>query len=216
MNPKNTRLTDLIRDWRNNGAPEQEGFSWYRSKPKWAKLAQDFDVDIGDFPEFIDRQFLWTLSSRSDSAKTTFLAIMIWGYGDIGYGPYRVRHMFASPGFEASIEKVKGLCKSRRTLEAYRSLMKSNISQLGPSFGTKVLTFFHEQRYAPAILDSIVAWWLNQYAPELSQGSPVHADRWNDGVFEAYNNWITKLSISYDIPGCSLEELIFNDGYSSR
>lgn len=209
------RLDSLVRDWRANGSPNQEGFPWDLSKAKWAQLADEFDVDINEFPDLIDRQFLWNIAASTAPATSSFLAVMIWGYGDIGYGPHRVRQMFQSAGFANSIETVKSKCRDGQTLEAYEVLRTSRIRQLGPSFGSKVLTFFHAPGTAPAILDSIVAIWLNEHVPKLLGDKKVNAETWNLQTYARYIDWLQAVSAAYKISPCSLEQLIFTDGYDS-
>ena len=215
MQPPKERLETLVNEWKSIGLPDQEGFPWLLSKPKWDELASDFNVNIEEFPELIDRQFLWKLSSSSAPAQVAFLAVMIWGYGDIGYGPYRVRQMFESEGFEQSLELVKALCHKGETLEAYKALKDSRIRQLGPSFGSKVLTFFHEPQSAPPIMDSIVADWLKKHAPDLHWVRKVNAETWNLSTYESYLKWISDASVIYQVTPCSLELLIFTDGYGA-
>lgn len=215
MQNESRRLNQLVNDWRDNGSPEQEAFPWAISKPKWTQLAEEFSVDASGFPEMIDRQYLWTLSSGPAPVKSSFLAIMIWGYGDIGYGPHRVRQMFESKGFEPSMQIVKELCRDGDSIEAYKAIKSSKIRQLGPSFGSKVLTFFHASDSAPAILDSIVALWINEHAPGVFGSKGVNAETWSVGTYERYIDWMSELSDEFQIPACTLEQLIFTDGYSS-
>lgn len=215
MQPENLRLHKLVSQWRSEGSPEQEAFPWHVSKPKWVQLAEEFHVNIDDFPDLIDRQFLWGLSSSAAPVRSLFLAVMIWGYGDIGYGAHRVRQMYESKGFDDSIQLVKNLCVEGQSLEAYKTLQKSKIRQLGPSFGSKVLTFFHPSERAPAILDSIVARWLNENALNDFGAKGVNAEIWNPRTYERYINWMNDLSTEFQVPASTLELLIFTDGYNS-
>lgn len=209
------RLDALVNQWRADGSPDQEGFPWDLSKPKWIQLAEEFHVDISEFPDLIDRQYLWNISASTASAQRSFLAVMIWGYGDIGYGPHRVRQMFQSPGFANSVEFLRSKCRDGLTLEAYEFIKNSRIRQLGPSFGSKILTFFHASDSAPAILDSIVSKWLNKYIPSLLGDKKVNAETWNAQTYKHYIGWMQEVSDAYGISACSLEQLIFTDGYGS-
>lgn len=172
-------------------------------------------MNISEFPDLIDRQFLWNISASTASAQSSFLAVMIWGYGDIGYGTHRVRQMFNSSGFANSIGLVKSMCRDGQTLEAYELLKKSGIRQLGPSFGSKVLTFFHDRESAPAILDSIVAKWINGHVPGLLGDKNVNAEIWNVQTYDRYIRWTKATSDVYEIHPCSLEQVIFTDIYGS-
>jgi hypothetical protein len=203
-----------VKEWRDNGSPDQEAFPWQSSKPKWSQLANDFQITIDDFPSLLDRNFLWNLSSSSAPVLSKFLGVMIWGYGDIGYGPHRVRKMYESDGFENSIQMVKNLCDSNQTIEAYRFLKDSRIRQLGPSFGSKVLTFFHSPYNAPAILDSIVAKWLNENAPYHFGSQGINTETWNVSKYDRYTSWINDVAYDFEVTACTIEQLIFSDQYS--
>lgn len=214
MGATNSRLESLIDAWRMAGSPDQEAFPWPRSKNKWQALADDFDVKINDLPDLIDRQFLWSLNMIGAPVEKVFLAVMIWGYGDIGYGPFRVRQMFESPNFVQSLKNTRDLCEEGQPIQAYTSLKNSNIRQLGPAFGTKVLSFLHEPDRAPAILDSVVARWCNKHALKQLGGTPINAEVWSPRTYERYMSWVTDLAVRYGISASTFEQLIFEDEYA--
>ena len=215
MGVTTSRLEAVIDAWRLEGSPEQEAFPWARSKHTWQTLADDFGVNIDDLPDLIDRQFLWSLSSTDVAVEKIFLAVMIWGYGDIGYGPYRVRQMFESPNFIEGLSAARELCTNRQILEAYACLKKSKIRQLGPSFGTKALAFFHDRNESPAILDSVVAMWCNKHAVDYLGEAALNAEVWNLKTYTRYMSWISDMSISHGLSASSIEQLIFADQYAT-
>jgi hypothetical protein len=214
MKKTNLRLDNLIQTWRDLGSPDQEAFPWSRSKENWQKLADDFSVDISSFPALIDRNFIWKLNRNGAAPETVFLAVMVWGYGDIGYGPHRVRQMFQSPNFFISLAKVRDLCRNRRLEEAYSALKSAKIRQLGPSFGTKVLTFFHDPKDAPAILDSVVGKWCNRNVHFAQVPSGLIIETWNLNSYLHYQRWISEMSDAHEVSVCSIEQIIFEDEYS--
>ena len=214
MNETNERLEALVQTWRKKGSPDQEAFGWSRSKAKWQDLAHEFNVDISSFPEMIDRNFIWQLNKSSAPAEMVFIAVMIWGYGDIGYGPHRVRQMFQSPNFLPSLVKVRALCKSRKYSEAYSQLKSAKIRQLGPSFGTKVLTFYHDPKHAPAILDSVVSKWCSRHVKDGPIAGGLTIETWSLTTYDRYQEWMSDLSRFHGVPICSIEQIIFEDEYS--
>jgi hypothetical protein len=216
MSRSDDRLEQLVEAWRAKGSPDQEGFPWGRSKSSWESLAHDFDLDIADFPELIDRLFLWSLNASNVSVHKIFLAVMIWGYGDIGYGPHRVRQMFESQYFVRGLEEARAHCLSGQFLDAYRCLKNSKIRQLGPAFGTKALSFFHERNGAPAILDSVVARWCNKHALQSLGELGIKAEVWSPRTYERFLGWMGDMSSVYGLPASTLEQLIFEDEYSDR
>lgn len=216
MSKSKKRIDILVEEWQNVGEPDQEAFPWSRSRAKWQELADDFGIDISDFPDLIDRGYLWWLNSTGTPVERVFLAVMIWGYGDIGYGPHRVRQMFNSPNFIDSLCKVRASCEKSQFLEAYAILKNSKIRQLGPAFGTKVLAFFHQKNGAPPILDSVVAKWCNRHAAKELGPSGLNAEVWNLETYERYITWIYSVSQAKRVAMCSLEQLMFEDEYSSN
>jgi hypothetical protein len=164
----------------------------------------------------IDRGYLWSLSSGGAPIEKVFLAVMIWGYGEIGYGPHRVKQMFESANFMKSISQASNDCQEGRILAAYLTLKKANIRQLGPAFGTKVLTFFHERTGAPAILDSVVATWCNTHALDDLGGAPLDPTVWSGLTYSRYMTWMQRQSDAHRLPVCTIEQLIFEDEYRSK
>lgn len=215
MGGTTNRLEALIDAWRMQGSPEQESFPWARSRYAWQALGDDFGIKIDYIPDLIDRQFLWSLNATQVPVEKIFLAVMIWGYGDIGYGPFRVRQMFESPNFVDAISTARDLCSNHQILDAYACLKESKIRQLGPSFGTKALAFFHDRNDGPAILDSVVAKWCNKYARDYLGEVPINAEVWSLKTYSRYMAWITKMSTSHSLPASSIEQLIFSDGYTT-
>ena len=213
MNKAQKRIDILVEDWRSIGEPDQEAFPWSRSRTKWQALADDFGIDISDFPVLIDRGFIWRLNSTKEPVERVFFAVMVWGYGDIGYGPHRVRQMYDSPNFIKSLCEAREACEKSQFLEAYAILKNSKIRQLGPAFGTKVLAFFHERNGAPAILDSVIAKWCNRHALEELGPSGLNSEVWNLETYERYITWIQSISEAKRVPMCTLEQLMFEDEY---
>lgn len=84
----NQRLVSLVTKWKEDGSPKQEGFDWVSNKNNWLKA---FPVDIEFFsglPRRIDRAAVRDICQTSKfSIREKFLAVMVWGYGDRGYGP---------------------------------------------------------------------------------------------------------------------------------
>lgn len=213
MDEKTSRMGELILDWRRRGSPEQEAFPWGRSKQAWGELASDFRIELADFPDMLDRRFLWSLNEAAVPAEQVFLAVMIWGYGDIGYGPYRVRQMLESPRFIQNVSLARELCSEGKVLDAYVCLQQSKIRQLGPAFGTKVLVFFHKRDEGPAILDSVVAKWWNKHLQDFQSENGINAEVWNVRTYSRYMTWVTKMSTLFGLPASSIEQLMFEDGY---
>lgn len=86
-----------------------------------------------------------------------FLACMVWGYGTVGYGPYRTERMFLTPGRVAILTRIRNAVRRGDLPTAYR---EAHIDYCGPPFFTKFFYFLglaFESRPRPLILDSRVS-----------------------------------------------------------
>ncbi|GAA0954762.1 hypothetical protein GCM10009554_61010 [Kribbella koreensis] len=139
-----------------------------------------------------------------------FLAAMVWGYGRIGYGPYR------TAGVLAGTDRAAGLLLA--TLQVTRTgggeagfthLAQNRLKGFGVAFATKYLYFCVADRQTVAqapIMDSIVCNWLARFAGWRPRTEWVVGDyqRYCDQV----RSWSTQLE---ELPG-TIEYLIFAGG----
>lgn len=87
---------------------------------------------------------------------TFFFAVMIWGFGMTGYGPWRTEQMFKSKGFAKQFTDIRDAIAKGKIIEAYKA---AKIDQCGPAFFTKVFYFLglvFGRTPLPLILDSRV------------------------------------------------------------
>jgi hypothetical protein len=94
---------------------------------------------------------------------------MAWGYGRVGYGPYRVHRVLETTLDAGSIlQSAAGELGSGGPVRAYVLLGEHGAARLpglGPAFGTKFLYFCSPSGASPAlILDRLVADWLREHA----------------------------------------------------
>lgn len=103
--------------------------------------------------------------ARQAELRRFFTLVMIWGYGKVGTGPWRVAQMIASPGFPQILCRVGEECYRGLFLKAYGTLI-ANIKRLGPAFASKYLYFFCRNINAqvkPLIFDSVVVRTLRTF-----------------------------------------------------
>ena len=96
--------------------------------------------------------------ARQAELRRFFILVMIWGYGNVGTGPWRVAQMIASPNFPQILCRVGEECYYGLYLKAYDTLI-ANINRLGPAFASKYLYFFCKNfstQVKPLIYDSVV------------------------------------------------------------
>ena len=209
---ENERLVALHKSWVSEGSKPQESFAWARSVNNWKRDLGSHSRFIQDLPGALDRTFLRKLvADDSVSNVEKFLAIMIWGYGDLGYGSFRVKKMVNSPGFSEKVTQVYESCQRGEVLEAYLYLSKNRIEQLGPAFGTKLICFFTPREFVAPIYDSFISKWMEKHAKNAFLGQSTSSEVWSKSIFTSYLAWVdfhvSKLNCFSD----DLELLMFRD-----
>jgi hypothetical protein len=206
-----SELSKLVAEWVDAGKAEQESFDWSRSQKKWARTFFDHSDFILGLPPRIDRKFVRSIMESDVSIADKFLTVMIWGYGDIGYGPYRVNRMLESSEFETKISKSYEIAQSGTPLLAYDYLSKNRIQLLGPSFGTKWISFATPKNNPAPIYDSFIAKWIDIFASDEFNGVSTNPENWNLKTYTAYYHWLKKMEAKFAIGADTLEYIIFTN-----
>jgi len=175
---------------------------------------QDF---LDSLPDYIDRAETTRHAREADtpnSAVRAFIATMIWGYGPVGYGPYRtVRVLRENPDAAERLAAVARIARHEGGLAAFTAIAAQPLRYLGVAFGTKYLYFCtaasaDKPGIAP-VLDAVVRRWLAAHA-DLR----LNIDTWHAADYKRYldalETWLALLSL----PADTIEELIFRDGVS--
>ncbi|WP_299305887.1 hypothetical protein [uncultured Brachybacterium sp.] len=173
--------------------------------------AKSTDASTGDRPR-IGRQLAAELAAsdalhteNGQEAKkavvTAFLASMIWGYGMVGYGPYRTQRVLTRNGTvhdEIVIDQLRGVADMVRSeggvaaFEHIANIRRSNrsyLKYLGPAFGTKFIYFLSKASgiVTTPVMDSVVTGWLQRNAP----GAGTFNLSWWDA--ESYTRYVALL-----------------------
>ena len=144
-------------------------------------------------------------------AKQGFLVVMAWGYGRVGYGPFRVRRLLdAASGAGATLQAAASALREAGPVAAYAQLGDRGVGKLaglGPAFGTKFLYFCSHSGDRPAlILDRLMAGWLRDNA-----GLAVNEVRWSASAYDRYltsmYGWANRLAVAAE----ELEMCIFSE-----
>jgi hypothetical protein len=144
-------------------------------------------------------------------AQRAFLTVMAWGYGQVGYGPFRVRRLLeATPDADAQLQAAACKLAEHGPVEAYALLGDHGaprLARLGPAFGTKFLYFCSPAGSQPAlILDRLVAAWLR-----ANTGLSLNETRWSVSTYKRYLQtmfgWADELNATAD----KIETCIFAD-----
>jgi hypothetical protein len=163
-------------------------------------------------PLQIDREVVRAIceSSKYDIIEK-FLAVMVWGYGDRGYGPYRVGVMLSQPHTKKVLKRVFEIAQNGEPKDAYLFLMENRIRILGPSFGTKFLSFCTPRKIGAPIYDSLVGQWVSKYASKDFQGVSTNPENWNAKTYFAYWDWVKKHSEHFQCFPDEIEMVLFRD-----
>ena len=211
----NSYLFNLIDDWKSIGSPDQEGFDWTSSKENWVKSFPSDAVFIEKLPSLIDRiEVRRICESTKYSIREKFLAVMVWGYGDRGYGPYRVSQMLEQSNALDILEATFKLCQLGDPKGAYDFLRLNRVRILGPSYSSKFITFCTPREVGAPIYDSFIALWVEQFAKNDFENVPTTAERWNSKTYFKYWDWIKAHALELDCYPDELELVIFRDAES--
>ena len=204
-------LRQVVGEWRAAGSPPQPGTLWPR------------DLWLTDLPQHADLfRGLPTLLARADvraacagaaddanSAERAFVAVMVWGFGSVGYSRFRTANMLLTPHAPDRLLAVAQTLATAGPIAAYRCLADRSdcgVDGLGPSFGTKFLYFCQPSgaETTALILDKLVSDWILENAGLALQPQP-----WSDRRYEAYlrqmHAWANELECAPD----EVEQCIF-------
>jgi hypothetical protein len=146
----------------------------------------------------------------ADAARA-FLTVMAWGYGQVGYGPFRVRRLLdGTAAADAQLQAAAGMLSEGGPVKGYAFLGDNGVprlARLGPAFGTKFLYFCSPADGRPAlILDRLVAAWLRENA-DLS----LNEARWSVLTYERYLQTMFGWAGELDVAADELEARIFSE-----
>jgi len=148
--------------------------SWLRQLPEHEEFLSGLQQDaLGRR----DGVALMREVDSEDSAVQAFLIPMIWGYGPVGYGPYRSRRVLDSFKASARLLEVARIAQTEGGLDAFnhiqlqRSTQRDYLKYLGPAFGTKYLYFLTAAVDAvetTPVMDVVVWRWFRKHVPTTS------------------------------------------------
>jgi hypothetical protein len=208
----NAKLERLVRDWQSEGSPEQEAFNWVASRHNWLKA---FPVEarfIQNLPESVDRKIVREVcQSKTHGIREKFLAAMIWGYGNRGYGPYRVTQMLGQSNAEEVLLRVYEMCNAGQPKDSYDFLKKNRIRILGPSYGSKFMSFCTPRGIGAPIFDSLISMWIKSHASQEFSGFSTSSETWNPKTYNRYWDWVKHHSDSLGCYPDQVELVLFRD-----
>jgi hypothetical protein len=211
----NQHLSKLISRWQVEGQPPQETFNWSVSKNNWIRT-------FPSFSEFLENKVPLDLGrtevraifeNRQIDIAQKFLVSMIWGYGNIGYGPYRVNLMLSQKNAIEILNHAYTVASEGLPKDAYVYLKENRIKILGPSFGTKYLSFCAPREVGAPIYDSYVCLWISKYAKKEFSSISLNPQTWNGKTYSAYWDWIKIHAEAFDCYPDEVEFVLFDDSF---
>lgn len=207
-------LRDLMR---RRGRRRQAPMDWARSRDAWTTQFPQESM-IRRLPNALDREAVRDAcgdATRSEeAAKDAFLATMAWGYGEVGYGPWRAAQALSDPAAGRKLLRVVRSSHDDGPLAAYRRMKTDcRLKRIGPAFGTKFL-YFIDPRTRPVralILDRLVADWLGRHVNY--QVNPVP---WSPAAYGTYldrmHEWAEALGVAADELECAIFSEMADEG----
>lgn len=204
------RLRTLVDEWRSAGSPEQDGIAWPRQRwaARFPSYAQTFEALPTRLSRPVVRRACRDAAASPITAECAFLTVMAWGYGRVGYGPYRVRRVLKTTRDTALIlQSAAGELTRGGPVRAYARLGDHGVARLpglGPAFGTKFLYFCSPPGDPALILDRLVADWLGEHA-----GLRLNQIRWSASTYLRYLTAMAGWADEMALPADKLEACIF-------
>jgi hypothetical protein len=183
--------------------------TWERQLGKMA-VWQQFRSEIPT--DSITRGDLFAMAREADAAErlqVLFVASMVWGYGMVGYGPWRTRAALEAPQLGEQLEMLADKLLSGDLVGACRAV---SIPRVGLAFYTKLFYFLcrgRVQRF-PLILDTVL---MNAFEQLLGldvspyakvtrkEGNVTSVRAWGEGYqryVEQMHDWADALDCSAD------------------
>ena len=211
----NKNLAKLVENWKANGSLQQEGFDWSNNRNKWIKAFPRETKLISALPDEIDRGEVRRIcNSKKYTVSQKFLAVMVWGYGDRGYGPYRVTQMMEQHHAVEVLSEAFELCQRGDAKGAYEFLSKNRIRILGPSYGSKFITFCTPRDIGAPIYDSLIAMWVKEFAAKEFLGVTTSSESWNLKTYSRYWDWVKEHADELECYPDEIELVLFRDAES--
>lgn len=225
MNTPDALITTYKR-WQKAGRPTQIPSKWnQKSWTNQLKRYEDFFDRLKGDP--IDRKQAVQLSpvvTDEEEAVQVFLLAMLWGYGLVGYGPFRTRRILDRPEAAAELLEVAEVAQRNGGLAAFQLIAdrrnggaSSFLKWLGPAFGTKYIYFLTAKSnpHEPApVMDAVVYRWFCKHAPTRK----IRVDYWHPESYERFldslKEWALDISQRFgqEFRIDDVEYLIFAEG----
>lgn len=217
-------LIETFNRWQDARRPSQVRSSW--RVEAWAKQMPEHETFLKSLREgSIGREDCINLIGKvtdEESAIQAFLLAMIWGYGPVGYGPYRTHRVLAEPKTPGRLLEVAQVAQSSGGLAAFNHISmerkkdRSFLKFLGPAFGTKYIYFLTAAITSvetTPVMDAVVRGWFRKNVANVS----LNVIEWRGESYRVFldhlRNWARELGEGKDFIELDVVEyLIFASG----
>jgi hypothetical protein len=208
----NNKLSFLVSDWQAAGSQGQDKFNWSSRKQNWKSTFPKEAKFINKLPDEIGREDVRAICESSENSLTEkFLTVMIWGFGDRGYGPYRVSRMLGQENTNHALMQAYEFCLNGKPKSAYEFLSLNRVYMLGPSYGTKFINFCVPRDVGAPIYDSLISMWVNEFAFKEFQQVGTSSTRWNLSTYSRFWDWVKIHSEHFQCFPDEIELVLFRD-----
>lgn len=209
------RLRAAVELWVQRGCPPQAGIPWPRDR--WIAFFPDRHQLWIALPDQLRRADVTAAAAGADQteaeALTAFLVAMAWGYGNVGYGPWRVQRCLSTDRAAGRLLEAARTAVKKGPVAGYAALGgQDRLTGLGPAFGTKFLYFVSKASSTPValIFDRLVAGWLRDHAALRINPVTWHLPNYRH-YLETVGVWADELKVAAD----DVELCIFRDAAGS-
>lgn len=161
-------LEKAVLQWKAAGGNEQPPSHW--SPARWQSRFPEQIQHLSALPQPISRADVTAhciaAPEGPEQATKAFIAAMIWGYGTVGYGPYRTKRVFIEN--DSAGETLATAARIARdeggpAAFAWLAQPQHRLRYLGVAFATKYLFFCAAggQGQPALVLDRLVREWMS-------------------------------------------------------
>lgn len=203
-------LRSLAQRWDTAGRPQQSAIAWPRAG--WTASFPENDALWVRLAERLGRDHVRAIAASAATGEAAafeaFMASMAWGYGNVGYGPWRTRRILnANRDAGARLRRAAEIQATSGAVEAYRYLAnEGRLKYLGPAFATKYLHFVPQAASGPPalILDAIVSRAIRSMTDER-----LRPTVWRTATYARYLDVVVGWSTVLGVEPATVEMLLF-------
>jgi hypothetical protein len=204
-------IDDAVAFWRGN---KQRPVSW--SRDRWIDRLGERAV-FKKLPDQVGRRDVVDVFagvSDEESATDAFIAAMVWGFGQVGYGAWRTQRILEkNDRVGARLLAIAKKTAGEGGVAGFEEVSEAPLKYLGVAFGTKFLFFAAEaspEKVAAPVLDRIICSWL---ADNL--GCKLDISSWRRSQdYRRYCDKLAEWAFARDMTPGQVEEALFE--YATR